>query len=294
LKKELIKIGITHKKILKEVVKAAKKAKKSGRKAEDIIDTLHRLKENPETFIRDRIFKKAARYLMNQDKIKEPVSEKEEPVPYKIWGTDIEEGALKQMNHACMLPVTVKGALMPDAHLGYGLPIGGVLATENSIIPYAVGMDIACRMKLSVLDIGFDYFQKNTDQFRYAINKATRFGVGSEYQRQTDRKKHHVMERDWNFCKFIKSKKEKAWKQLGTSGSGNHFAEFGKLVITTETKGLKPGTYLAFLTHSGSRGTGADIARHYSKLAKKLRVGLPSYLSSLAWFNLKESEGQEI
>jgi tRNA-splicing ligase RtcB len=62
---------------------------------------------------------------------------------YTIYGREaIEEGALKQMQIAMKLPVTVAGALMPDAHPGYGLPIGGVLATKNAVIPYGVGVDI--------------------------------------------------------------------------------------------------------------------------------------------------------
>lgn len=73
--------------------------------------------------------------------------------PWRQWGTDIEATSIDQMKNAVKLPVAVRGALMPDAHLGYGLPIGGVLATRNAVIPYAVGVDIACRMKMTVLDI---------------------------------------------------------------------------------------------------------------------------------------------
>ena len=69
-----------------------------------------------------------------------------------IWGQGLEPEAVNQMLEACRLPVSLAGALMPDAHIGYGLPIGGVLATDNSVIPYGVGVDIACRMKMSVLD----------------------------------------------------------------------------------------------------------------------------------------------
>ena len=78
---------------------------------------------------------------------------RESDAPYRIWGSDLEAEALAQMRNACKLPVAVSGALMPDAHVGYGLPIGGVLATKNAVIPYAVGVDIACRMKMSVLDV---------------------------------------------------------------------------------------------------------------------------------------------
>ena len=73
--------------------------------------------------------------------------------PYRIWGTNLESTAVDQLKNACQLPISVAGALMPDAHVGYGLPIGGVLATRDAVIPYAVGVDIACRMKLTVLDL---------------------------------------------------------------------------------------------------------------------------------------------
>ena len=76
-----------------------------------------------------------------------------EPISYRTWGDDIDTAAHEQMRDACQVPNAVGAALMPDAHVGYGLPIGGVLACENAVIPYAVGVDIACRMKLSVLDL---------------------------------------------------------------------------------------------------------------------------------------------
>ena len=74
-----------------------------------------------------------------------------EPLSYRVWGREhIDDQSLRQMDNAMRLPITVSGALMPDAHVGYGLPIGGVLATEGAVIPYAVGVDIACRMRISV------------------------------------------------------------------------------------------------------------------------------------------------
>src|SRR5262245_63296323 len=75
------------------------------------------------------------------------------PVKHRQWGEGLDREAVNQMEKACLLPVSVAGALMPDAHVGYGLPIGGVLATDNAVIPFAVGVDIACRMKMTVMDI---------------------------------------------------------------------------------------------------------------------------------------------
>ena len=78
----------------------------------------------------------------------------ESPMPYPHLGAGkYRRCAVAQMDNAMRLPVTVAGALMPDAHVGYGLPIGGVLATENAVIPYAVGVDIACRMRLSLYEV---------------------------------------------------------------------------------------------------------------------------------------------
>src|SRR5919197_467648 len=79
-------------------------------------------------------------------------AERAEPAPYRVWGEGLEPGAVQQLENAVRLPVAVAGALMPDAHQGYGLPIGGVLATEKALIPHAGGVDIACRLRLSVFD----------------------------------------------------------------------------------------------------------------------------------------------
>ncbi len=216
--------------------------------------------------------------------------------PYKIWGENLDPEALIQMEQACSLPVSVSGALMPDAHKGYGLPIGGVLAVNNAVIPYAVGVDIACRVCMTVVDIPYSEFEQNRAKFKIALERETKFGVGEEYSTP---KIHSVMDRDWEFCSFVKSLKDKAWKQLGTSGSGNHFAEFGKLTIETEEPAinkiseLKTGEYLAFLTHSGSRGAGSEIASYYSRLAKTIHPELPADLKDLAWLDMNSSEGQE-
>ncbi|MCD4743586.1 MAG: RtcB family protein [Desulfobacteraceae bacterium] len=209
---------------------------------------------------------------------------------YVSFGKNIDPAALKQMDDALSLPISVKGALMPDAHLGYGLPIGGVLATDNAVIPYAVGVDIACRMRISIVSTSVSEYQKNRGIYKIALEKETMFGVGKEFSKP---KQHKVMDEDWSFCKQVKSLKDKAYKQLGTSGAGNHFAEFGTLTVTKEELGLKKGEYLAFLTHSGSRGTGADIAKYYSSLAKKMHNELPKSLHNLAWLGMDKEEGQE-
>ncbi len=213
-----------------------------------------------------------------------------EPIPHKTWGRDLEETAVAQMRNACRLPISVAGALMPDAHQGYGLPIGGVLATRNAVIPYAVGVDIACRMKMTVLDLPVSAIEEQADRLKGALARETRFGIGAAFKR---RHEHDVLDEDWSFSPVTRKLKDKAWSQLGTSGTGNHFAEFGTLTLERGELGLSAGVYLALLSHSGSRGTGNAVATHYSKLAMGLRPDLPKELKHLAWLDLDSAEGKE-
>lgn len=204
---------------------------------------------------------------------------------YRTWGTDIDAEAIAQMEAAIGLPVAVGGALMPDAHVGYGLPIGGVLATENAVIPYGVGVDIACRMMMTIFDIPPSVLKSQHDLYVSAIEKNTRFGVGAEWRQP---KSHDVMDENWNVSPVTREMKDKAHRQLGTSGSGNHFVEFGELTFDEEVLGISPGTYLALLSHSGSRGTGAQVADYYTKVAKKLHPELEGAARNLAWLDLDE------
>src|SRR5437762_6341172 len=103
---------------------------------------------------------------------------REAPAAWRQWGEGLEPEAINQMGRACQLPVAVAGALMPDAHVGYGLPIGGVLATENAVIPYAVGVDIACRMMMTVFDLSPDLLKGEEGKYKKILEENTRFGVG--------------------------------------------------------------------------------------------------------------------
>src|SRR5437763_7029504 len=155
--------------------------------------------------------------------LKAPPPPRAEPIKYRQWGEGLEHEAVMQMEKACLLPVAVAGALMADAHVGYGLPIGGVLATENAVIPYAVGVDIACRMKMTVLDIPVRNLERHPERLTRAIEAETRFGVGASFK---NRRQHEVLEADWGVSPVTTKNKDRAWSQLGTSGSGNHFVEF--------------------------------------------------------------------
>jgi tRNA-splicing ligase RtcB (3'-phosphate/5'-hydroxy nucleic acid ligase) len=210
--------------------------------------------------------------------------------PHRIWGTNLEPDSVRQLENACSLPVAVAGALMPDAHIGYGLPIGGVLATDNVVIPYAVGVDIACRMKLTVLDRPVDALDHDRDRLIRVLQRETCFGIGGGFKA---RRQHDVMDADWSVTPVTTRLKDRAWKQLGSSGSGNHFVEFGTLTVTDASVGLPSGTYLALLSHSGSRGSGAEVAAHYSKLARRLHPELPRQLAELSWLDLDTEAGQQ-
>lgn len=213
-----------------------------------------------------------------------------QPAPWRQWGTKLDAQAVQQMANACALPVAVAGALMPDAHVGYGLPIGGVLATDNAVIPFAVGVDIACRMRLSVFKRKANRIAGEKDRLTNIIEEETRFGVGCVFRK---RREHAVMDDDWSVSPVTERLRDKAWSQLGTSGSGNHFVEFGAFSATDESLGVPPGEYLALLTHSGSRGTGAQVCQHYRRLAMERHSSLPKELKHLAWLSLDEEAGQE-
>ena len=216
---------------------------------------------------------------------------KTQPIPYRIWGQkQIQEEALAQMEAAARLPVALAGALMPDAHLGYGLPIGGVLATENAVIPYAVGVDIACRMMLTVYPSSPEVLRnKNSSDYKLlysALVNNTLFGSGAAGI-HNGKIEHPILDKSrWNLSKLTQSLRDTAIYQIGTSGGGNHFVEWGELEISNPENpfNLAKGHYLALLSHSGSRGVGFKIANHYTKIAMELLDGLDRSVKHLAWF----------
>jgi tRNA-splicing ligase RtcB (3'-phosphate/5'-hydroxy nucleic acid ligase) len=253
---------------------------------------LQNVLDEPVAYIQDEVLGKIANTLIEKQKKEEAdILLNAEGVPYNIFGAAfIEEGALSQMNQAVRLPISVAGALMPDAHHGYGLPIGGVLATSNAIIPYGVGVDIGCRMCLSIFDIDPKELSFREDYFTRELNEATLFGAGREFSKRTD---HDVLYRkEFSEIQVLRGLRDKAAGQLGTSGSGNHFVEFGIVEIPSINNefGVEPGKYLGLLSHSGSRAIGATVANHFTKLAKEKRR-LPGEASNLAWFTLDEDEG---
>lgn len=270
---------------------------RNGFTREQMMEHYANVLATPENYIDDKVFSKLAIALIEKanEKPEDFIALNPTPDAFSAYGLDhIEDGAINQMKVAMQLPVTVAGALMPDAHQGYGLPIGGVLATNNAIIPYGVGVDIGCRMALSVYDIAEDFYYENQDKFKRELVAHSKFGAGHGFHGQY-KSDHAVMESaDFQTNSLIKGLKDKAWSQLGSSGGGNHFVEFGILEFAKDDAVLNipKGKYVALLTHSGSRGFGATVAGHYTKMAKAV-CKLPDVAKNLAYLDMNSSLGQE-
>lgn len=267
-----------------------------GLERDIILGRLEAVRENPGNFLADALMADLARECIRLlPKPADPMNElRSAPVPYPIWGREgIDDGSLAQMDSAMRLPVTVAGALMPDAHVGYGLPIGGVLATDNVVIPYAVGVDIACRMRLSLYEVSPHLMGQKKAAFEHALIEQTAFGIGAQWQGK-QRFDHAVIDDPaWKSTRLLSSLQDAAARQLGTSGGGNHFVEWGSFRLHEPLLGLNPGEYLALLSHSGSRSIGFKIADRYSKLAMETHPDLDHSARHLAWLSLDSEAGQE-
>jgi tRNA-splicing ligase RtcB len=290
---DLIRLGVPQGAALKSGMEFIANFIRQGGEPARLEEELGAIIAKPESFLGDPL-----REVFARDLYAPAYKQRDVLAPWAQWGSGLEAQAVQQMANACALPVAVAGALMPDAHVGYGLPIGGVLATENCVIPYAVGVDIACRMRLTVYDRKASTIAGQKDRLANILEDETRFGIGSIFK---DRRNHDVMDEDWDVSPITRRHKDKAWSQLGTSGSGNHFVEFGSFTVSAdEAVALKesgfdinPGEYIALLSHSGSRGAGAQVCQHYSRIAMDRRYDLPKELKHLAWLTFEEEAGQE-
>lgn len=295
-KVHLLRAGFEPGKAMKEALKAMQH-KNWAKKSRDVkMEVLEDLLDHPDKYEEDEILGPIVLALTEDERstiMKRIPPMRNEGVSCSIYGREyIDEGAVDQINVAAKLPVARATALMPDAHVGYGLPIGGVLATENAIIPYAVGVDIGCRMALSIFPLGEKHLQRNEYQYTQDLKSQTCFGAGKGIDDPFD---DPILERsEFRDIPFLRNLKDKAAKQIGSSGGGNHFVEFGLVEIQDNENewNIKPGTYLGLLSHSGSRGLGATIATEYTRIAQKL-TPLPKEAKNLAWLDLDTEEGQE-
>ncbi len=291
--KELRAVGFPEGPVISVAMQVMEKHYKHRTK-DEVFSVLKEILESPQDYTADEILGPIAKQLLPKEPAEgAEISLNQTGIPFNVFGQEhIEEGAMHQMYQAAKLPISVAGALMPDAHSGYGLPIGGVLATDNAVIPYGVGVDIGCRMCLSVFDIDPKELTQRDTFFARELGEATLFGSGAQFKQASD---HEVMEHELFYqLPLLKNLHGRAWKQLGSSGSGNHFAEFGVIEIKEQDPvlGIEAGNYVGFLTHSGSRALGASIANHYTKLAISKRR-LPQEAKNLAWLSLEEEAGVE-
>jgi tRNA-splicing ligase RtcB (3'-phosphate/5'-hydroxy nucleic acid ligase) len=291
--KQLMELGFPQNPSISMTMSVLEKHYKHA-KYEDVEPILKGLIKTPEKYYNDELFGKIAERIQPQPEIEPERPELlAQPLHFNTFGAEhIEKEAVQQMKTAMRLPITFAGALMPDAHAGYGLPIGGVLATDNAVIPYGVGVDIGCRMCLSVFPIDGSEFGKRSKMLEKAIRENTIFGAGGGWGRSQE---HEVLESSlFREIPLLRDMQGKAAKQLGTSGSGNHFVEFGIANFEKDDAGLgiKAGSYIALLTHSGSRGLGANIANYYTRVAINKRL-LNGEAKNLAWLRLDEQEGME-
>ncbi len=291
-KRELINLGMKDDAALRAAVEVFK-AHRPGR--DEARDAVRRVLSDPGSMADDPVWGAVAAAVIGAP----PAVLRDVPAPLKIWGRvgeDIDQASVDQARRACELPISVAAALMPDAHVGYGLPIGGVLATRGAVIPYAVGVDIACRMKVTVLDLPADLLDSDAgrDRLTDAIEAETRFGMGAAFQKKRE---HEVLDEDWRVSPVTGRLKDKAHAQLGTSGSGNHFVEFGVLTVEEgegeHPLGIEAGRYLALMSHSGSRGTGAAVCDHYSRIAMQAHPDLDPQHRHLAWLDMDSQAGRE-
>jgi len=291
--KDLSKIGYTNNIARSLAINLVSKHCKHNSK-EEIAKTLIDILEYPDKYKNDEIWGKLAVHLspIIEESVFNVYELVDQPLAYKTYGNKfIESLAKQQMELAMRLPVTVAGALMPDAHAGYGLPIGGVLAVENAVIPYAVGVDIGCRMSLTVFDAKPEFLKRYSHQIETALREFTHFGMDGGL---TFTQEHEILDRsEFQSTPLLKTLQGKAVRQLGSSGGGNHFVEFGEIQLSeNNVMNLPEGKYVALLSHSGSRGMGAAIAKHYSMLAREM-CKLPREAQHFAWLDLASAEGQE-
>jgi len=178
-------------------------------------------------------------------------------IPIKLWLDDIHHLALAQAENLANLPFAYKHiAIMPDSHVGYGMPIGAVLAARDVIIPNAVGVDIGCGMcalQTSLLEINHDALK----QVMALIRQVVPLGFGHHDSPQN---KELMPELDEKTMLICGRQYQKALHQIGTLGGGNHFIE-----IQQGDDG-----HVWIMIHSGSRNLGHTVASHYNKIAKRL------------------------
>ena len=218
-------------------------------------------------------------------------------VPVKLWLDEVEESASKQIDNLAQLPFAYHHiAIMPDCHAGYGMPIGGVLATKGIVIPNAVGVDIGCGMCAVKTSLQAKQLDNETIKKIFGGSKEYHGGIRSEipvgmnrHSKEQDETLMPKGEVDWVFDSLkytvVKEEYQSALTQIGTLGGGNHFIEFQK----------DQDGYIWIMIHSGSRNLGYKVANYYNNLAIKLNDKWHTKVPKewqLAFLPLDSKEGQ--
>ncbi len=212
-----------------------------------------------------------------------------EKLPIKMWLGEIEDGAVAQLKNLANLPFAFKHiAVMPDSHQGYGMPIGGVLATKGVIIPNAVGVDIGCGMIACKTSLRSDVF--TTERLKVIMGEIRNtVPVGFNHNKEAQPESLMPTEREHFSCDeypVIAEQYKSALKQIGTLGGGNHFIEIQK----------GDDGYIWIMIHSGSRNLGKQVADHYNKIAVELNAKWFSSVeksADLAFLPIDSEEGQD-
>ncbi|MEY4905852.1 MAG: hypothetical protein RLZZ292_3667, partial [Bacteroidota bacterium] len=182
--KHLRDIGYENARIIQTAMMFAGKHYKNQTQ-EWVLELLKNVLTHPEEFLEDKAFGKIAEQLLEKTVVTPDglnYNLNKEGIEYNTFGAEnIEKGAIEQIKTAARLPIAIAAALMPDAHQGYGLPIGGVLATDNAVIPYGVGVDIGCRMCLSIFALPATELATRQKEFRKLLLEHTKFGIGMEF-----------------------------------------------------------------------------------------------------------------
>ncbi|MBQ9436173.1 MAG: RtcB family protein [Bacteroidales bacterium] len=204
--------------------------------------------------------------------------------PVKIWTGEVEESAMEQIANLTKLPFMFHHlAIMPDVHAGMGMPIGGVLATVDAVIPNAVGVDIGCGM--CAVKTSWKVENITPDVLRKKIMRGIRKAIplGKEHHKKAQDEKFMPQGHDIDSMQVVRSQYISATKQVGTLGGGNHFIE-----LQRDEEGN-----LWVMIHSGSRNLGKKVGDYYNRLAATLNERWHSVVAPelhLAFLPLKTNE----
>lgn len=181
--------------------------------------------------------------------------------PVKIWTDFVEDSAMRQIENLTTLPFLFHHlAIMPDVHTGMGMPIGGVLACKDAVIPNAVGVDIGCGM--CAVKTNWKVSNIPAEVLRKEIMKGirNRIPLGKEHHKQPQEESYLPVGHDIEMLKIVKERQKSILHEVGTLGGGNHFIELQK----------DEDDNLWIMIHSGSRNLGKQVGDYYNKMAQML------------------------